>query len=95
MAARTTTKIETGRDVTRLLARHGCDVRRAAGSHIVGRLPNGQNVVYYDGELSVGVRCKLVKALAAAGLLMALTALFLALILSATGSWPMLLALIA
>lgn len=62
-------KIKRGRDVTKLLDRNGCRWRQAKGSHMVGYLPDGNVITYYDGKLSTGVRSKLVKALKAAGLI--------------------------
>ncbi len=73
-------KIIKGRDVTKALNRKGCRIRRGKGSHIVGELPGGGSVVYYDGTLSKGVRCKVIKALRRAKVLLFIGAPLLGLV---------------
>lgn len=62
-------KIRRGRDVSTVVERSGGRVRNGKGSHIVAYLEDGTMLPpYYAGELSPGVRAKVLKALAAAGL---------------------------
>ena len=74
-------KIKCGRDVTKLLERNGCRVRKCRGSHRVGYLPDGKVMTYHDhGESRPGMKNKITKALIAAGLLVAaITSFILAL----------------
>lgn len=61
--------LKRGRDVAAAFDRAGLPYRNGSGSHFVGTLPDGSKVVWYAGELSPGVRHKLAKLLAAAGLI--------------------------
>lgn len=71
--------IEDGVDVTRLLAKNNCDIRRGKGSHVVAVLPNGQKLTYYEhGEFPKGMKCFIIKALTYAGLLIFLGSIYLA-----------------
>jgi len=67
------TKIKNGRDVTRILKQHGCPIRNGKGSHRIATLPNGVVMTYHEhGEYKAGIRNKIVKTLARAGLVVVL-----------------------
>jgi len=83
MAKPTTAAIKYGRDITRVIEQYNhsirnvedarqVDIRNGKGSHRIATLPNGRVLTYHvHGELRPGIRCKFIKALAAAGLLAA------------------------
>ena len=63
-------RVRNGREVDRILDRHGCSRRRCKGSHAVGTLPDGTKLTYhYHGEYRPGIATKITKVLARAGLL--------------------------
>ena len=73
-------RIRNGRDVRKLLRKNDIEIRSCKGSHRVATMPNGSKLVYHEhGEYGKGMRCKIIKALTAAGLLL-MAACFLELI---------------
>jgi hypothetical protein len=77
-----TTDIKCGHDVTKVFDKAGLPYRNGKGSHYVGTLPDGNKVTWYAGELSTGVRSKIVKLLAAAGILGAAVVALVALLVN-------------
>ena len=63
-------RLKHGRDVTKAMRKAGCPVRRGKGSHMIGTLPDNSKIVWpANGELSKSRSAKLLKILAAAGIL--------------------------
>lgn len=61
---------KNGRDVTRAVESHGGTVRNASGSHRIANV-NGKTFTFHDhGEYRPGIRAKLNKIMAAAGILL-------------------------
>ena len=78
-------KIRNERDIKRAMRKGGWTIRNGRGSHFVGTSPDGKHrITAYNvhgrDEYPKGMRCKLEKALAAAGLVAALMVILCAVV---------------
>ena len=69
MSKKSAAQCRTGQDLADYAESHGAIVERQTGSHRILKLPNGEYEVIpvHRHELGRGLRCKIIKHLAAAG----------------------------
>ena len=77
MSKRSASQCTNGIELADYAERHGAKRERQSGSHVILTLPNGEVEVIpaHRGDLGKGLKCKILKHLAAAGITVFLVAI--------------------
>ncbi len=72
MSKHSASQCSNGIELLDYATKHGASLERQSGSHAIVRLPNGEyeSIPQHRHELHKGLKCKIVKHLAAAGIML-------------------------